>query len=132
MKFILPLHAIGSLYETLLRICFLEGFYYIPLILPVFSFNNCDLDLVMLSPVTQSPHLSKLELGNSVTTQYTVSLLETVLPVLNIIGAQLSHLSLENFKFFDVTTIGRLCPKLVSLKLSNILSYCRAENQKIR
>merc|ERR1719221_685103 len=100
-------------------------------LLEALSFNNCDLDLVMLSPVTQSAHLSKLELGNSVTTQYTVSLVETVLPVLNIIGAQLSHLSLENFKFFDVTTIGRLCPKLVSLKLSNILSYCRAENQKI-
>ena len=102
------------------------------MIYSVFSFNNCDLDLLMLSPVTQSAHLSKLELGNSVTTQYTVSLVETVLPVLNIIGAQLSHLSLVNFKFFDVTTIGRLCPKLVSLKLSNILSYCRAENQKIR
>ena len=40
--------------------------------------------------------------------------------------------SLENFKFFDVTHVGRLCPKLVSLKLSNILSYCRyrAENQQ--
>ena len=96
------------------------------------SFNNCDLDLVMLSPVSLCAHLSKLELGNSVSTQYTVSLVETVLPLLNIIGAQLSHLSLENFKFFDVTTIGRLCPKLVSLKLSNILSYCRAENQKFR
>ena len=33
--------------------------------------------------------------------------------------------SLENLKFFDVTHVGRLCPKLISLKLSNILSYCR-------
>ena len=101
-------------------------------LLEALSFNNCDLDLVMLSPICYSAHLSKLELGNSFSTQYTVSLVETVLPLLNMIGAQLSHLSLENFKFFDVTTIGRLCPKLVSLKLSNILSYCRAENQKFR
>ena len=77
-------------------------------------------------------HLTKLELGNSLSTQYTASLVESVLPVLNIIGGQLTHISLENFKFFDVTSIGRYCPKLISLKLSNILSYCRAENQKYR
>jgi len=55
---------------------------------------------------------------------------ESVVPVLEIIGTQLTHLSLQNFKFFDVTSVGKLCPKLVNLKLSNILSYCRAENQR--
>ena len=101
-------------------------------LLEALSFNNSDLNLVLLSPVSRLCHLTKLELGNSVTTQYTASLIESVLPILNIIGGQLTHISLENFKFFDVTSIGRLCPKLVCLKLSNILSYCRAENQKFK
>ena len=101
-------------------------------LLEALSFNNSDLNLVLLSPLSRLCHLTKLELGNSVTTQYTASLIESVLPVLNIIGGQLTHISLENFKFFDVTSIGRMCPKLVCLKLSNILSYCRAENQKFR
>ena len=101
-------------------------------LLEALSFNNSDLNLVLLSPVSRLSQLSKLELGNSPSTQLTASFQESVLPILNIIGGQISHISLENFKFFDVTSIGRYCPKLVSLKLSNILSYCRAENQKIR
>ena len=101
-------------------------------LLEALSFNNSDLNLVLLSPVSRLSHLSKLELGNSPSTQLTASFQESVLPILNIIGGQITHISLENFKFFDVTSIGRYCPKLVSLKLSNILSYCRAENQKIR
>ena len=133
-------------------------------LLEALSFNNSDLNLILLSPVSRPEgnilqqlstknayfpfpsvyfhkiftpdsrlcHLSKLELGNSPSTQLTASFQESVLPVLNIIGGQITHVSLENFKFFDVTSIGRYCPKLVSLKLSNILSYCRAENQKIR
>ena len=51
----------------------------------MFSFNNSDLNLVMLAPVSRLCHLSKLELGNSPSTQYTASLTESVLPVLNII-----------------------------------------------
>ena len=58
----------------------------------MFSFNNSDLNLVMLAAVSRLCHLSKLELGNSPSTQYTASLTESVLPVLNIIGGQLSHL----------------------------------------
>jgi len=83
-----------------------------------------------MSSLSRFHHLEKLELGNSPSTQYTASLVESVVPILEIIGTQLTHLSLENFKFFDVTNVGRLCPKLINLKLSNILSYCRAENQK--
>ena len=86
--------------------------------------------MTLLNNLSHFQHLQKLELGNSMSTQYTASLVESVVPVLEIIGTQLTHLSLENFKFFDVTNVGKLCPKLVSLKLSNILSYCRAENQK--
>ena len=101
-------------------------------LLEALSFNNSDLNLLLLSPVSKLCQLTKLELGNSSSTQYTASLVESVLPLLNIIGGQLTHISLENFKFFDVTSIGRFCPKLICLKLSNILSYCRAENQRIR
>merc|ERR1719228_2817530 len=99
-------------------------------LLEAISLNNSDLDVSLLSNLCHFQHLEKLELGNSLSTQYTASLVESVLPVLEIIGTQLTHISLENFKFFDVTTVGKLCPKLVSLKLSNILSYCRAENQR--
>jgi len=101
-------------------------------LLEAMSFNNSELSLMMLSPVARLSHLTKLELGNSPSTQLTASLVESVIPILNIIGGQLTHISLENFQFFDVTTIGRYCPKLTSIKLSNILSYCRAENQKLR
>ena len=86
--------------------------------------------MTLLNNLSHFKHLQKLELGNSMSTQYTASLVESVVPVLEIIGTQLTHLSLENFKFFDVTNVGKLCPKLVSLKLSNILSYCRAEHQE--
>jgi len=99
-------------------------------LLEAVSFNNSELSLSLLNNLSHLQHLQKLELGNSVSTQYTASLVETVVPVLEIIGTQLTHLSLENFKFFDVTHVGQLCPKLVCLKLSNILSYCRAENQR--
>merc|ERR1719427_1345527 len=83
------------------------------------SLNNSDLDVSLLNNLSHFQHLEKLELGNSMSTQYTASLVESVVPVLEIIGTQLTHLSLQNFKFFDVTTVGKLCPKLVSLKLSN-------------
>merc|ERR1712106_78408 len=99
-------------------------------LLEAVSLNNSDLDVALLNNLSHLQHLQKLELGNSLSTQYTASLVESVVPVLEIIGTQLTHLSLENFKFFDVTNVGQLCPKLINLKLSNILSYCRAENQR--
>lgn len=94
------------------------------------SLSNSDLTPSLAKSLAHFRHLEKLELGNSLFTQYTASFLESVVPLLELVGNQLTHLSLENFKFFDVAHVGRLCPKLVSLKLSNILSYCRVENQK--
>eukprot|EP00092_Neocalanus_flemingeri_P021883 GFUD01023738.1.p1 GENE.GFUD01023738.1~~GFUD01023738.1.p1 ORF type:complete len:527 (-),score=144.44 GFUD01023738.1:21-1601(-) len=102
---------------------------FLPLLEAV-SLNNSDLSVSLLNNLSHFQHLEKLELGNSMSTQYTASFMESVVPVLEIIGTQLTHLSLENFKFFDVTNVGKLCPKLVNLKLSNILSYCRTENQR--
>jgi len=99
-------------------------------LLEAVSLNNSDLTPSLTLSLSKYRHLEKLELGNSLFTQYTASFLESVVPLLEVVGGQLTHLSLENFKFFDVTHVGRLCPKLLSLKLSNILSYCRAENQR--
>jgi len=98
--------------------------------LEAISLNNSSLTPRLAVSLGQFAHLEKLELGNSMFTQYTASFIESVLPLLKMVGSQLTHLSLENLKFFDVTHVGRLCPKLISLKLSNILSYCRAENQR--
>jgi len=100
--------------------------------LEAISLNNSDLTPDLSRSLGQFRNLEKLELGNSLFTQYTASFLESVVPLLDVVGSQLTHLSLENFKFFDVAHVGRMCPKLVSLKLSNILSYCRAENQRMK
>ena len=48
------------------------------------------------------------------------------MPVLDHL-TKLTHLSLERFKFVDVEAIGESCPKLQSLKLSKILSFCNTK-----
>merc|ERR1712080_2885 len=65
-------------------------------------------------------------MGNSSFTQYTVYFHEHVVPVLEHLGNKLYHLSLEKFKFVDVEAIGESCPKLQTLRLSKILSFCNA------
>ena len=86
-----------------------------------------DLTNPVLDNIIQFQHLSKLELGNSNFTQYTVYFHENIVPILETLGSRLIDLRLEKFKFVDVSSIGEYCPKLQVLKLSRILSFCNMD-----
>lgn len=88
---------------------------------------KCDLTNQVLENILQFEKLTKLELGNSNFTQYTVYFHENVLPILEHLGNRLLDLRLEKFKFVDVSAIGEHCPKLQKLKLSRILSFCNTD-----
>lgn len=62
---------------------------------------------------TAAPCLQRLELHNSPTMP--INFLEHVVPVLESIGHQLEHLSLEYFEHIDLIAIARLCPRLQTL-----------------
>ena len=83
----------------------------------------CSMDCVQ-----QFKSLTKLELGNSNFTQYTVYFHEHVLPILENLGTKLLELRLEKFKFVDVSAIGEYCPKVQVLQLSRILSFCNIDS----
>jgi len=91
------------------------------------SMMKCDLTNQVLENILQFEKLTKLELGNSNFTQYTVYFHENVLPILEHLGNRLLDLRLEKFKFVDVSAIGEHCPKLQKLKLSRILSFCNTD-----
>merc|ERR1719481_2192092 len=92
------------------------------------SLLQTDLTKQILDCVLQFSHLKKLELGNSSFTQYTVYFHEQIVPVLEHLGARLVSLTLEKFKFIDVDAIGEYCPKLHTLRLSQVLSFCNIES----
>ncbi|XP_046984838.1 EIN3-binding F-box protein 1-like isoform X1 [Schistocerca americana] len=46
-----------------------------------------------------------------------------VLPLLCVIGGNLQNLILSNFTFIDILAIGRACPQLLNLALSNVAEY---------
>jgi len=96
--------------------------------LTAFSVLQTDLTKQTLDCVRQLSHLTKLELGNSAFTQYTVYFHEQVVPVLESLGNRLSELTLEKFKFVDIEAIGEHCPKLQTLRLSRVLSFCNTEH----
>jgi len=87
------------------------------------SIMKSDLTNQVLENILQFENLTKLELGNSNFTQYTVYFHENVVPILENLGNKLLDLRLEKFKFVDVSSIGENCPKLQILKLSRILSF---------
>jgi len=92
------------------------------------SILQSDLTKLCLDSMKSLGNLSSLELGNSRFTQYTVYFHEHVVPVLDHLGNKLTQLSLEKFKFVDVEAIGESCPKLQSLRLSKILSFCNTSH----
>lgn len=91
------------------------------------SIMKSDLTKQVLDNIPQFQRLTKLELGNSNFTQYTVYFHENVVPILENLGNKLLDLRLEKFKFVDITAIGEYCPKLQVLKLSRILSFCNTD-----
>eukprot|EP00092_Neocalanus_flemingeri_P026650 GFUD01028891.1.p1 GENE.GFUD01028891.1~~GFUD01028891.1.p1 ORF type:complete len:531 (+),score=132.72 GFUD01028891.1:105-1697(+) len=91
------------------------------------SLMKSDLTKQVLDHIPQFQSLTKLELGNSTFTQYTVYFHENVVPILENLGNKLLDLRLEKFKFVDITAIGEHCPKLQVLKLSRILSFCNTD-----
>lgn len=91
------------------------------------SMMKSDLTNHVLENITQFQSLTKLELGNSNFTQYTVYFHENVVPILENLGNKLLDLRLEKFKFVDISAIGENCPKLQVLKLSRILSFCNTD-----
>lgn len=95
-----------------------------------FCLKKTDLSRQVLSVLPALKYLTRLELGNSSFTQYTLYFHETVVPLLEELGHQLTHLSLEKFKFVDISLIGESCPKIQSFKLSRILSFYNVESHK--
>lgn len=91
------------------------------------SIMKSDLTKPILDKIPQFQRLTRLELGNSNFTQYTVYFHENVVPILETLGTKLLDLRLEKFKFVDIAAIGENCPKLQVLKLSRILSFCNTD-----
>ncbi len=86
--------------------------------LTVFSMDNSQFCPDLVSRLGGLAHLTKLELGWSCLVEATAVLH----PLLAVIGGRLTHLCLENMDNCDIVALGRLCPRLVHLKLSAFLT----------
>jgi hypothetical protein len=85
--------------------------------------DNSQFSPRLITSLNRLAQLSQLELGWASLTEAASYLM----PLLAAIGGRLTHLSLENLEDCDILRLGRLCPRLISLKLSAFLTVVSKE-----